>query len=77
MESNYIKIYTGSFIISQLIITRLQEIGISPVVKDESESGRLAGFGAAVPGNQELYVRNEELDKATSVVSNAISEMSV
>ncbi|AXT20516.1 DUF2007 domain-containing protein [Flavobacteriaceae bacterium AU392] len=77
MESNYIKIYTGSFIIAQLIITRLQEIGISPVVKDESESGRLAGFGAAVPGNQELYVRNEELDKATPIVNNAISEMSV
>jgi len=67
-NSEYIKIYTGSFIISKLIISRLEEIGISPVVKDETESGRLAGFGPAILGQQELYVHENELDKAILLV---------
>jgi hypothetical protein len=75
LESNYIKIYTGSFIIAQLIIDQLEAIGISPVIKDETESGRLAGFSASVPGYQELYVRQEELDTAIPVVENVTKEL--
>lgn len=74
-ESEYIKIYTGSFVITKLIISRLEEIGISPVVKDETESGRLAGFGAAIPGSQELYVHEDELDKAVPLVEEVRSGM--
>lgn len=74
-DSEYIKIYTGSFIITQLIISRLEDIGISPVVKDETESARLAGFGAAIPGNQELYVHENELDKAVPLVEEVRSSM--
>lgn len=76
MESNYTRIYTGSFIVAQLIISKLQDVGISPVVKDETESGRLAGFGASVIGSQDLFVHNDELEKARPIVQNAISEMS-
>ena len=56
MESNYIRIYTGSLVIVQLLIQKLEEVGITPVIKDESESGRLAGFGAAIPLAQEVFV---------------------
>ena len=72
-ESNYTKIYTGNFIITQLIVDRLQEKGISAVIKDESESGRLAGFGASIQGQQELYVNNEELDDAINIVEEVLS----
>ena len=75
LESNYIKIYTGSFIIAQLIVDQLESIGISPVVKDETESGRLAGFGAAMPGSQELYVTKEELDLSVPIVESVTSEL--
>jgi len=75
-ESEYIKIYTGSFVITKLIISRLEEIGISPVIKDEAESGRLAGFGPSIPGIQELYVREEELDRSVPIVEEVRSSMS-
>ncbi len=77
IESNYTKIYTGNFIITQLIVDRLQEKGISAVVKDESESGRLAGFMASIQGQQELYVNNEELDDAVHIVEEVLSETKV
>ena len=75
LDSNYIKIYTGSFIIVQLITDKLNAIGINAVVKDENESGRLAGFGGSVPGLQEIYTHKDELDKAVEVVQSVTSEL--
>ena len=75
-DSEYIKIYTGSIVVTKLIISRLEEIGISPVIKDETESGRLAGFGPSIPQSQELYVREDELDKSVAVVEDVRASMS-
>ena len=75
MESHYNKIYTGSFVVVQLITTRLQEIGISPIIKDETESGRLAGFGSGIPGQQEVFVHENEMDEAVKVVESILAEM--
>jgi len=75
LESDYIKIYTGSFIIAQLIVDQLEAIGISPLVKDETESARLAGFGSSIPGYQELYVTKDELDNSIPVVESVTSEL--
>jgi len=75
MDSSYQKIYTGSFIIAQLIVDKLEAVGISPVVKDETESGRLAGFGSPIPGYQEIYVNEEELDEAVPIVESVTSEL--
>ncbi len=73
-DSNYIKIFTGSFIIVQLISDKLNSIGISPVIKDETESGRLAGFGSSIQGLQEIYVHKDELTKAVEVVGSVTAE---
>ncbi len=75
-DTNYIKIYTGNFIIVQQIFQRLEKIGIIAVIKDESEFGRLAGFGASVPGQQEVFVHEKELDKATPIIEQVRIAMS-
>ncbi|WP_034045198.1 putative signal transducing protein [Wocania ichthyoenteri] len=67
-DSNYIKIFTGNFITVQRILSELENINVTAVIKDESESGRLAGFGASIQGQQELYVHKDELDKAIVIV---------
>lgn len=74
-ESEYIKIFTGSFVVTKLIISRLEEIGISPVIKDEAESGRLAGFGPSIPGIQELFVREDELARSVPIVEEVRASM--
>ncbi|MGE5942762.1 MAG: putative signal transducing protein [Flavobacteriales bacterium] len=73
-DSNYIKVFTGSFIVVQRISEMLNASGISPVIKDETESGRLAGFGASIQGLQEIYVHEDELDKAVEIVENVNAE---
>ena len=75
-DSNYKKVFTGSFIIAQLITDKLNAVGINAVVKDETESARLAGFGGGiVPGFQEIYVNNDELEKAVEIVESVNSEL--
>jgi len=76
-DSNYNKIYSGNFIVTQMIKDRLESEGISPIIKDESESGRLAGFGASIQGFQELYVGTEELTKAKAIVKAVTEELKV
>jgi len=68
MDSKYTRIFSGSFILVQTMANQLKEIGIVPVIKDESESGRLAGFGSTIQGNQEIYVHDDELEKAQSII---------
>lgn len=74
-DSNYIKIFTGNFVIVQRIITDLENVNINAVVKDETESGRLAGFGASIQNQQEIYVNKDELDKAMLIVENITTEL--
>lgn len=75
IESDYIKIFTGNFIVVQRISEELNAIGINPIIKDETESGRLAGFGASIQGLQEMYVHEEELLQAISIVESINSDL--
>ncbi len=74
--SNYIRIFTGDFFIVQRIIGQLKTININAVVKDPTESARLAGFGGGIlPGFQEIFVNLNELDKAIHIVESITSEL--
>ena len=75
-NSNYIKIFTGNFIIVKRIVFDLEKENIIPVIKDETESARLAGFGGGIlPGFQQIYVHKDELDKAASILESITSEL--
>ncbi|HZJ20819.1 MAG TPA: DUF2007 domain-containing protein [Pricia sp.] len=74
MSSDYTKIYTGNPFITQLIVSELREIGIEPIVKDESESARLAGFAANIDGDREIHVNHDEADKAVAVVKRVLAK---
>ena len=76
IDSEYTKIFSGNFIIVKMLTERLQDAGIRAVIKDESESGRLAGFGASIQNFQEVYVSREELDKAVPIVAAVEAEVS-
>ncbi|WOD43467.1 DUF2007 domain-containing protein [Hwangdonia lutea] len=68
-DSNYIKIFTGSVIDVQRIIADLEKIDISPVVKDENESG----LDPKIYGGhllKEIYVHKDELEKAQDIIKN-------
>lgn len=76
-DSEYFKIFSGSFIVAQLIVDRLLNIGIIVIVKDESESGRLAGFASSLQDYQELYVSKEEMSHAIPIVEAVKDELEI
>jgi hypothetical protein len=75
MELSYVKLYSGSFIIIQPICRNLESQGISPIIKDESESARLAGFGISNYGNQEIFVHINELKQAEKILATTLATM--
>tara|TARA_B100000767_G_C19644325_1_gene483935 strand:+ start:842 stop:1012 length:171 start_codon:yes stop_codon:yes gene_type:complete len=46
----------------------LIEKNIIPVIKDKSESARLAGFGTIIPFTQEVFVHNDERSIALELI---------
>lgn len=67
---DYTKILTSTSIIVNRIASLLTEKNISIRVRDNVESGRLAGFG--VPQNDvELFVLKSEYQKAQEVIADS------
>lgn len=76
MESQgYIKIYTGNFIIAQRLREELEKQGISPIIKDDSESARLAGFGTFSQGIQDVFVHQDQFEKSQSILETIKGSM--
>lgn len=65
---DFIKIFTGNAISVLALRNALEEKNIVAVIKDDSESARLAGFGMVAPGLQEVFVHEDELDQAIRIV---------
>ncbi len=63
MSTHFTLLYTGSLIDVQRLKGILEENGIYPIIKDENESARLAGFGSPTM-MQQLWVPDSEADKA-------------
>ncbi len=58
------KIYSGSSIIVMSIKNCLNDVNIIPIIKDQSESARLAGFGSSINLFQDVFVHDDEYSKA-------------
>ena len=74
-ETKYIKIYSGNSAVVQRIKLELEAIGISPIIKDEGESQRLAGYGSLNQGFQDIVIREDELDKANTLLKSIKQEL--
>ena len=72
METDYSKIFSGNAIIGKRIELELKEIGIIPIVKNEGESARLAGFASSMLNNVDIYVNNTEFKTAQEIVAKIV-----
>jgi len=71
--SDYRRIYTGSIVNVNKIKAALTELDIVPVIKDQNESARLAGFGQTAPG-QEVFLTHAEYEKASDLLEKLALE---
>lgn len=73
-ESHYKKVYSGNFIIAQLIYNKLQDIDINAVLKDDNQIGISAMLAEDYEGLVEVYVHEDEYNKALPIVETVIGE---
>lgn len=69
MPQEFIQLFKGSPITVMAIADSLQKTGINPIIKNPSESARLAGF-ASLSSEQTLWVHIDEKKRALEVIKS-------
>ena len=59
---DYFHLFTGSIVEVLALEYALGEKKIFPVIKDQSESARLAGFGTYCPSVQQVFLHKDEIE---------------
>ncbi|MGB1454899.1 MAG: putative signal transducing protein [Flavobacteriaceae bacterium] len=67
MSQAYKRLFYGTAMDVAKLCSVLDSTGIVPVVKDQTESARLAGFGT-LSTDQEVWVHPDEYEKAREVL---------
>ncbi len=69
------RIYTGPSMIANGLKARLLDMGISPIEKNDHQSGITGGFAIGVPNQVRLFIRKEELERAKDVIDSYLKEL--
>ena len=70
----HIKIFTGTSILVNRLAYLLDQISIPSMIKDDKESGRLAGFGT-FGDSAELHIFDSDFEGAKNVIENFRKEI--
>lgn len=69
------RIYTGPTLIAKGLVAHLNEIGISPVERNDHDSSLRAGFTASIANQTMIFIREDEMEKAQPVIDQFLSEI--
>jgi len=69
MDSKYKKVFGGNSIEAHRVELTLKDNNIEPILKDESGSARLAGFGSPLPDLIQIFVHEDEEVKALALIA--------
>ncbi len=70
--NNLIRVFTGTDVLVYLLKERLEEVGISALIKDDFQSGINVGFVSGVPSAVDLYVQESDLKEAEPIINEFI-----
>ncbi|MGY5354803.1 putative signal transducing protein [Wenyingzhuangia sp. IMCC45467] len=65
----FIKVFSGNSFEVERVKLSLQEQGIEPIIKDISESARLAGFGT-LRLEKEVFVHSDQEQQVKEILSS-------
>ncbi|MGM0580429.1 MAG: putative signal transducing protein [Bacteroidota bacterium] len=72
-QSDMVRVYSDTEININKLRAELAKIGIPSLVKNEFQSGVMAGFGAS-PNAVDLYVNTSDVDEATALIQDLNKE---
>ncbi len=71
MKLDYLCVFSGNHVDTINVIDSLSKININPIIKNESESARLAGFGI-ISNKRKLYVHRDEYFRAEKLLNSIL-----
>jgi hypothetical protein len=72
-EGKLIRIYSGSEVTALLLKDELEQAGVMSMIKNDFQSGVIAGFAGGVPSDVDLYIEEEDLSEAEPIVSQFLT----
>ena len=69
------RIYFGSSMVAMGLVARLNEIGISPIERNDHDSGLRAGFAPTFTNQTAISIREDEMDKAQPIIDEFLMEI--
>ena len=69
------RIFTGSSLVAMGLIVRLNEIGISPVERNDHDSGIKAGFAPSFANQTLIFIREDQMEKAKPIIDEYLNEV--
>ena len=69
------RIYTGPAMIVKGLVAQLNDLGISPIERNDNASSIQAGFTVGVPGQVMLYIRKDELAIAQTTIDAYLEQI--
>lgn len=71
-RNNLIRVFTGTEVLVILLKERLEEVGISALIKNDFQSGISVGFVGGVPSAIDLYIQESDLKEAEPIIDEFI-----
>ncbi len=73
--SKTVRIFSGADMIAKGLIARLNEIGISPIERKDHNSSIVAGFPGSIPQHTQLFLMEDEMDRAKEIIDAYLIEI--
>lgn len=73
--SDITRIYTGPTLIAKALVARLNEIGISPIERNDHDSSLRAGFTMSIANQTMIFIRKDEVEKAQATIDGFLLEI--
>ena len=71
-QTKLVKAYTGTELTAMLLKTELENAGIASVIRNDFQSGIIAGFSGGVPSAIDLYIQESDRDEATDIIEQFV-----
>jgi hypothetical protein len=73
--SDTTRIYTGPTLIAKGLVARLNNIGISPIERNDHDSSLRAGFTMSIANQTMVFIRKDELEKSKETIDQFLKEI--
>ena len=73
--SETVRIYTGPTLIAKGLVAHLNEIGISPIERNDHDSSLRAGFTMSIANQTMIFIRKDEVERAQPTIDEFLKEI--